>query len=186
MNAWNRCSKVFFKRFINRKVRVALKHVCMMDTGDNWRIKFKMQISKILEISTCVCTCSMCSRCLYKVWRRSDELITQSRYHLFKWWKTKMTTFNCILIFQEELLQLYIYPWKCKTSTVPILMHRMCISTNYVSSVMLRPKNLEIRNNVRTEKKTNKTNHHAMKWPQIHRRIEPCLRKMILCFEMDL
>jgi hypothetical protein len=34
----------------------------------------------------------------------------------------------------------------CKTNTLPILMHQMRISTNKVSSVMLRPKKLEIRN----------------------------------------
>jgi hypothetical protein len=28
-----------------------------------------------------------------------------------------------------------------KIHTIPILMHQMCISTTYVSSVMLRPKN---------------------------------------------
>jgi hypothetical protein len=38
-----------------------------------------------------------------------------------------------------------------KIHKIPILMHQMRISTNYVSSVMLRPKNLEIRN-VMTEK----------------------------------
>jgi hypothetical protein len=32
----------------------------------------------------------------------------------------------------------------CKTNTLPILMHQMRISTNQVSSVMLRSKNLEI------------------------------------------
>jgi hypothetical protein len=33
---------------------------------------------------------------------------------------------------------------KCKTNTIPILMHQMRISTNQVSSVVLRPKKLEI------------------------------------------
>jgi hypothetical protein len=38
-----------------------------------------------------------------------------------------------------------------KTNTIPILMHQMRISTNQVSSVMLRPKKLEIRGeNVKT------------------------------------
>jgi hypothetical protein len=36
--------------------------------------------------------------------------------------------------------------FKCKIHTMPILMHQMRISTTYVSSVILRPKNLEIRN----------------------------------------
>jgi hypothetical protein len=34
----------------------------------------------------------------------------------------------------------------CKTSNVPCLMDQMCSLTNYVSSVMQRPWNLEIRN----------------------------------------
>jgi hypothetical protein len=34
---------------------------------------------------------------------------------------------------------------RCKTNTIPILMHQMRISTNQVSSVVLRPKTLEIR-----------------------------------------
>jgi hypothetical protein len=36
---------------------------------------------------------------------------------------------------------------------VPILIHRMHISTNYISSVRLWPKSLEIRNNVRLLRK---------------------------------
>jgi hypothetical protein len=35
---------------------------------------------------------------------------------------------------------------KCKTNTLSILMHQMRISTNQVSSVVLRPKKLEIGN----------------------------------------
>ena len=41
---------------------------------------------------------------------------------------------------------------KCKTNTLPILMHQMRISTNQVSSVVLRPKKLEIRKIVKTVK----------------------------------
>jgi hypothetical protein len=33
---------------------------------------------------------------------------------------------------------------ECKTNMIPILMHQMGISTNQVSSVVLRPKKLEI------------------------------------------
>jgi hypothetical protein len=42
--------------------------------------------------------------------------------------------------------------FKCKTNTIPILMHQMRISTNQVSSVVLRPKKLEIRKIVKTVK----------------------------------
>jgi hypothetical protein len=41
---------------------------------------------------------------------------------------------------------------KCKTNTIPILMHQMHISTNQVSSVVPRPKKLEIRKIVKTVK----------------------------------
>jgi hypothetical protein len=34
---------------------------------------------------------------------------------------------------------------KCETNTIPILMHQIHISTNWVSSVKLKPKKLEIR-----------------------------------------
>jgi hypothetical protein len=40
--------------------------------------------------------------------------------------------------------------FKCKTNTIPILMRQMRILTNQVSSVVLRPKKLEIRNIVKT------------------------------------
>jgi hypothetical protein len=48
---------------------------------------------------------------------------------------------------------------RCKTNTRPILMHQMRISTTSVSSVVLRPKKLEIRKRnrekcIRGEKKT--------------------------------
>jgi hypothetical protein len=60
-----------------------------------------------------------------------------------------------------------------KTNTIPIFMHRMRISTTEVSSVVLRPKKLEIRktnceNCIRAEK----TKYCAMKLSQIRRRIE--------------
>jgi hypothetical protein len=44
---------------------------------------------------------------------------------------------------------------KCKTNTIPILMHQMHISTNQVSSVILRQKKLEIRKIVKEPKKSN-------------------------------
>jgi hypothetical protein len=43
----------------------------------------------------------------------------------------------------------------CKTNTILILMHQMRISTNYIFSLVLRPKNMEIRNIMNTESKTN-------------------------------
>jgi hypothetical protein len=39
----------------------------------------------------------------------------------------------------------YRISYICKTNTIPILMHQMRFSTNQVSSVVLRPKKLEIR-----------------------------------------
>jgi hypothetical protein len=49
-----------------------------------------------------------------------------------------------------------------RSNTIPVLMHQMRILTNDVSSVMLRPKNLEVRKNVKTVKSWEKpqTNHH--------------------------
>jgi hypothetical protein len=44
---------------------------------------------------------------------------------------------------------------KCKTNTIPILMHQMRISTNQVSSVVLTPKKLE---NVKAVKEPGKKN----------------------------
>jgi hypothetical protein len=55
---------------------------------------------------------------------------------------------------------------KYKTNTIPILMHQMRISTNQVSSVVLRPKKLEIRKIVKTIK-------------------EPKKQKQILCHEIE-
>jgi hypothetical protein len=64
-------------------------------------------------------------------------------------------------------------------------MHQMYISTIYVTSVMLRPKNMEIRN-VMTIKIHKKTKQRAVKWSQIRGRIELCMGDIILCFEMNL
>jgi hypothetical protein len=46
---------------------------------------------------------------------------------------------------------------KCKTNTLPILMHQMCISTTHVSSVIPRSKKLEIRK--KTVKEPSDENH---------------------------
>jgi hypothetical protein len=48
----------------------------------------------------------------------------------------------------------------CKTNTIPILMHQMRISTNQVSSVVLRPKNLEIRKIVKSVKSYKEVSSH--------------------------
>jgi hypothetical protein len=45
-----------------------------------------------------------------------------------------------------EFLGSEILVFKCKIHTIPVLMHLMRIPTTYVSLVILRPKNLEIRN----------------------------------------
>jgi hypothetical protein len=65
-------------------------------------------------------------------------------------------------------------------------MHQMRISTNQVSSVVLGPKKLEIRKIVKTVKEPEKTKYCAMKLSQIRRRIELCMREIILRFEMTL
>jgi hypothetical protein len=78
---------------------------------------------------------------------------------------------------------------RCKTNTIPILMHQMCISTNQVSSVVLRLKKLEICKIVKAVKEPGgkKTNKYcAMKLSQIRGRIELCMREIILRFEMNL
>jgi hypothetical protein len=59
-------------------------------------------------------------------------------------------------------------------------------STNQVSSVMLRSKKLEIRKNVKSLKEPIKTKQSAMKFSQIRRRIELCMREIILRFELNL
>jgi hypothetical protein len=67
-------------------------------------------------------------------------------------------------------------------------MHQMRISTTQVSSVMLKSKKLEIRKKKCENWKSRrmKTKQSAMKLSQIRRRIELCLREMILRFEMNL
>jgi hypothetical protein len=59
---------------------------------------------------------------------------------------------------------------KCKTNTIPILMHQMRMSTNQVSSVVLRPKKVEIRKIVNAAKEPKKPN--TVLW-----NIEPNLSK---------
>jgi hypothetical protein len=72
----------------------------------------------------------------------------------------------------------------CNALTVPILLYQMRMSTNFVSSVMLRSRNLEIRNNVKTVQspRNHRTDCHEMK--PICRRIELCMREIILHLEM--
>ena len=62
-------------------------------------------------------------------------------------------------------------------------MHQMRISTNQVSSVVLRPKKLEIPKNVKNvQEPKKKTKYCATKLNQIRRRIELCMREIILRF----
>jgi hypothetical protein len=60
----------------------------------------------------------------------------------------------------EKLGELKILAFKCKFHMMPILMHQMRILTTYVSSEILGPKNLEIRNviTVKTQGKKPKQN----------------------------
>jgi hypothetical protein len=74
---------------------------------------------------------------------------------------------------------------KCKTNTIPILMHHMHISTYKVSSVVLRPKKNGNPKNCEKCKRAEKTKYTAMNLSQIHRRIELCMREIILRFEMN-
>jgi hypothetical protein len=53
-------------------------------------------------------------------------------------------------------------------------MHYMRISTNQVSSVVFRPKKVEIRKIVKTIKESKYNKYCAMKLSQIRRRIELC------------
>jgi hypothetical protein len=70
---------------------------------------------------------------------------------------------------------------------IPIAMQQKHISTNYVSSVMPKPENLEFRNGMILKmKKTNNPKQSAVKWSQIRRRIELYMREKILRFEMNL
>jgi hypothetical protein len=71
---------------------------------------------------------------------------------------------------------------QCKTNTIPILMHQMRISTNQVSSVVLRPKSLKTEKHCKNCKRGEKTQYWTMKLNQIRQRIELCMREMILRF----
>jgi hypothetical protein len=74
---------------------------------------------------------------------------------------------------------------ECKTNTihVPILMYQMCISTNKVSSVMIRQKKLKITPKNCEDWKNPKS---VLKSNQIRRRIELCMREIMLPFDMNL
>jgi hypothetical protein len=65
-------------------------------------------------------------------------------------------------------------------------MHQMRISTIQDSSVMLRPKKLAIRKNVKPVKEPTKTKTESIKLSQIRQRIDICMREIILLFEMNL
>jgi hypothetical protein len=70
-------------------------------------------------------------------------------------------------------------------------MHQMRISTTEVSSVMLRSKKLEIQKKKKEKKmwklkEPSDVNQNAIKLSQIRRRIELCMREIMLRFEMNL
>ena len=85
----------------------------------------------------------------------------------------QFTSFNKINFCQRSLLQ-------CKVNTIPILMHQMHSSTNEVSSVVLGSKKLEVRKKNEKSVKSRKARYCAMKLSQIRRRIELCMREIIL------
>jgi hypothetical protein len=69
-------------------------------------------------------------------------------------------------------------------------MQQILISASYVSLVMLWPKTLEFGSNVilsKDSKEMIKPNNNVMKWSQIDRRIELCMRDIIILrFEFNL
>jgi hypothetical protein len=88
------------------------------------------------------------------------------------------------MILERKIFK-YVYHINCKSSTIPILMYQMHISTNEVSSVMLCLKKLEILKKCENYEKTIKYQ-SVMKLSQIRQRIELCMREIILLFQMNL
>jgi hypothetical protein len=74
----------------------------------------------------------------------------------------------------------YIIYKKCKTKTILILMHQICISTNQVSSVVIRSKKLENREKKCDNCERADKTQSAMKTSLIRRRVELCMREIIL------
>jgi hypothetical protein len=64
-----------------------------------------------------------------------------------------------------------------KLVSYDVLMHQMRISTNYISSMMVRPKNLELQN-VMIVKTENNAKHSGVKCNQICQRIELCMKEI--------
>jgi hypothetical protein len=48
-----------------------------------------------------------------------------------------------VIMAAADFLFIYHINYGCKTNTLPTLMHQMRISTNQVSSMILKPKNIE-------------------------------------------
>jgi hypothetical protein len=71
----------------------------------------------------------------------------------------------------SELIKVRFKELECKTNTIPIMMHHMRISTTNVSSVMLKPKNLEIlyimNVKIPPDPKSPKKNEFYMEWFQM-------------------
>jgi hypothetical protein len=71
----------------------------------------------------------------------------------------------------------------CQANTIPILMHQMRISTTYTQAKKVGNPGEKCENCIRAGKKTK---YCAMKLSQIRRRIELCMREIILRFVMNL
>jgi hypothetical protein len=110
-------------------------------------------------------------------WAKTNRTTYLFSINLWLYYKNMDNCYEWILHKQNWIMIMENHV-KCKTNTIPILVHQMRISTNQVSSVMLRSKNLEIRKKMWKLWKSRqmKTKHSAMKLSQIHRRIELCMR----------
>jgi hypothetical protein len=135
----------------------------------------------------------------------TEEIRTLNKYffsihiasiHTLCWSTCFITTdYHVIHVLKNHLILRYIWLmlskdsliFKCKTNAIPILMHQMRISSNEVSSVMLRLKMLEIRGKKYIWKLYRRRKiQNTVKLSQIHRRIEVWMRKIILGFETNL
>jgi hypothetical protein len=90
-------------------------------------------------------------------------MYTKIYIEIFRWYNTVLALyekglyleqassvlFRHLFVFQDwnNYTRIFFFSrtLQCKTNTIPILMHQMRISTTKVSSVILRPKKLEIR-----------------------------------------
>ena len=114
------------------------------------------------------------------------KLISKSMKHTHVY--TKMEYQHTIVSFKKKFYVMFIHKkLRCKTNMLTILMHQIRISTTKVSSVMLRSKGLEIRKKGKLEEPSDENEiecHEILS--QIRRRIELCLREIIIRFELNL